>query len=458
MNDLMISIVIPTYEANGKGFLFLQRCLDSITVQSYSNFEVVIADHSIDDRIRDMLSKYNQINIKHFFNDRGRGNSSINMNEGIKRAVGDVIKVLHFDDAFADPNALQWLANLYQKPSVKWGAFTFNHMRNGELINTITPSFNTTMGCPSTSFFVNDKNDPIFFDEELIIINDHDMHHRLREKYGEPDIISSLGVTIGLHDDQVSNFQTSHAKEAKEWDYFKHKINKNNMVKTDLLTQLANTYASDKGTIAPSEGHHGPRLHFTPVYSQYMESMRNQELVILEIGVGSGPSLRMWYDYFPNAKIHAIDVVPQSQHNNDRVTTHVCDQSNRDQLKQVMETVGQVDLIIDDGSHVVSHQQISLGTLFPYLKPKGQYWIEDLHTSDESVWHGKTLYGYDMSFNAGESTVEVLERFENSGLFCSLFLTDEENNYISDNTESCRMFTLPSTFYGINKLNLIIKR
>jgi hypothetical protein len=49
----------------------------------------------------------------------------------------------------------------------------------------------------------------------------------------------------------------------------------------DLLTKLANTYASDKGTISPSEGHHGPRLHFTPVYSQYMESIREQELVIL---------------------------------------------------------------------------------------------------------------------------------------------------------------------------------
>jgi hypothetical protein len=226
----------------------------------------------------------------------------------------------------------------------------------------------------------------------------------------------------------------------------------------DLLTELANAYASDKGTIAPSEGHHGPRLHFTPVYNQYMEPIRNDELVILEIGVGSGPSLGMWYHYFPNAKIHAIDVISQTQHDNDRVTTHICDQSNREQLKRVMSTIGQVDLIVDDGSHVVSHQQISLGALFPYLKPKGQYWIEDLHTSDGSVWQGKTLYGYDMSFNPGESTVEVLESFEDSGTFSSPFLTEEENNYITNNAESCRMFTLPTTFYGVNKLNLLVKK
>lgn len=229
-------------------------------------------------------------------------------------------------------------------------------------------------------------------------------------------------------------------------------------MKIDLLTQLANKYASDKGTVSPSEGHHGPRLHFTPVYNTYMESIRMDKIIVLEIGVGSGPSLPMWYEYFPNAEIHAIDIVPQTQHDNDRVTTYVCDQSNREQLREVMERIGQVDIIVDDGSHVVSHQQISLGTLFPYLKQNGQYWIEDLHTSDRSVWQGKTLYGYDMSFGEGESTVDVLESFQDTGVFNSPFLRQEENNYLLDNIEQFRMFTLPITFYGINKLALLTKK
>jgi hypothetical protein len=227
---------------------------------------------------------------------------------------------------------------------------------------------------------------------------------------------------------------------------------------TDTLTQLANLYASDKGTQAPSNGHHGPRLHFTPVYSEFMEPIRNEKLSLLEIGVGSGPSLRMWYDYFKNSQIHAIDVVPQSQHNNERVSTHICDQSNKEQLLRTIREIGSVDIIIDDGSHVVSHQQISLGVLFPYLKSGGQYWIEDLHTSDGSVWQGKTLYGYDMSFNAGEATVEVLESYQMSGTFASPFLTEEENAYLTSHIESCVVFDLPYTFYGINKLGLITKK
>jgi glycosyltransferase involved in cell wall biosynthesis len=455
---IKISIVIPTYDANGRGTQFLKRCLDSIIVQTYKNFEVIVADHSKDNAIKDLLSNYSQLEIIHFFNNRGRGNSSINMNEGIKKASGEVIKIIHFDDMFANINALQILADLYQNSDVKWGAYTFNHLQGDQHVRTITPSFSNTMGCPSTSFFINDRNNQNYFDENLIIINDHDMHCRLRKKYGEPCIIPVLCITIGLHENQVSNLPSFNKREVDEWVYFNEKNISDSYSDIDELTMLANKYASDKGTQVLYAGHHGPRLHFTTVYNKFMKDIRFEKLNILEIGVGSGPSLKMWYDYFPNSTIHAIDIESQVQHNNDRVTTHICDQSNRDQLNDLMKMIGDVDLIIDDGSHVVSHQQISLGTLFPYLKSNGQYWIEDLHTSDGSVWQGKTLYGYDMSFNENESTVEVLEEFESSGVFRSPFLTDDECNYITNNAESCRMFTLPITFYGVNKLNVIKKK
>jgi glycosyltransferase involved in cell wall biosynthesis len=219
----LISIIIPTYEAKGKGTFLLKRCLDSIASQSYKNYEIIIPDHSIDSEIGKLASTYSHMNIIHFYNERGRGNSSVNMNEGIKRANGHIIKVLHFDDQFASSNALQLLSNLYQDTSTKWGAFGFNHLVHGELGREIIPSFAHTMGCPSTSFFINDKQDPIYFDEELIIINDHDMHHRLRQKYGEPSIIPTINITIGIHEDQVTNFTTSQAREALEWQYFNNK-------------------------------------------------------------------------------------------------------------------------------------------------------------------------------------------------------------------------------------------
>jgi hypothetical protein len=224
----------------------------------------------------------------------------------------------------------------------------------------------------------------------------------------------------------------------------------------DLLSEIANKYASDKGTMIPNDrGNHGPRLHFTTIYNEYMKDLRDKEITILEIGIGSGPSLKMWYEYFPKATIHAIDVDNHSGKNNDRVTTYICDQSNREKLEKLMEKIGKADIIIDDGSHVINHQQISLGVLFKYLKEGGQYWIEDLHTSDAEVWQGKKLYGYDMSFKKGESTVEVLESYINDKTFNSPFLTEGENKYLSENISDMKMFELTKTHWGINKLCLI---
>jgi len=229
-------------------------------------------------------------------------------------------------------------------------------------------------------------------------------------------------------------------------------------MKEDLLSEIANNYASDKGTKIPNDGlNHGPRLHFTTVYSKYMEDIRHDNLKILEIGIGSGPSLKMWYDYFPNATIHAIDVDNHSARNNDRVTTHVCDQSDRLKMHELMQNLGEFDIIIDDGSHVVAHQQISLGYLFQYLKKGGQYWIEDLHTSDREVWQGKSLYGYDMSTNEGESTVEILENYIANKEIKSPFMTNKEINYLNENISDMEMFELPKTHWGINKLCLIKK-
>jgi SAM-dependent methyltransferase len=50
------------------------------------------------------------------------------------------------------------------------------------------------------------------------------------------------------------------------------------------------------------------------------------------------------------------------------------------------------DIIIDDGSHDVAHQQMTFGKLFDLLKPGGIYIIEDMCTS--FFKEGVNLYGY----------------------------------------------------------------
>lgn len=215
--DRLISIIVPAYEAKGKGCFFLRRCLGSIASQTYKKFEVIIPDHSQGTLIEEEASSFSGIKVKHFYNTRGRGNSSINMNEGIKRASGSIIKVLHLDDQFCSDEALSKLNDLFKVPNVRWGAFGFDHIKDSIIDRPIVPSMDHTMGCPSSSFFLNDDN---YFNESLIIINDHEMHHRLNLKYGPPAIIPDICVRIGIHDDQVTHDDGSNDREKTEWEYF----------------------------------------------------------------------------------------------------------------------------------------------------------------------------------------------------------------------------------------------
>ena len=62
-----------------------------------------------------------------------------------------------------------------------------------------------------------------------------------------------------------------------------------------------------------------------------------------------------------------------------------------------------------------------------------------------------------MSFKDGESTVEVLESYLDSGSIESPFLSEEDNKNLTDSIKYLEIFDLPSTFYGFNKLALVKK-
>jgi len=232
---MKISIVVASYEANGKGVSLLGDLFNSIFSQTYKDFEVVISDHSVDDEIKEYCETWeDRMNMVYIRTERGRGNSSINMNEGIKASTGDYIKIMHMDDQFCNDNALELMASkISEDENIKWGAFGFNHLYEpqGEIKREIIPSLynnprmsaSSLIGCPSVSFFINDKTN--LFDEEMIIVNDFDMHFRLNKKYGEPVIISDISVTVRMHADQVTNsLSTYNEKETEEMNYFKTKI------------------------------------------------------------------------------------------------------------------------------------------------------------------------------------------------------------------------------------------
>ncbi|MDF5719772.1 MAG: hypothetical protein PUP91_04630 [Rhizonema sp. PD37] len=144
------------------------------------------------------------------------------------------------------------------------------------------------------------------------------------------------------------------------------------------LRKLATFYGTDKWNSHWYAQHYNK--HFAP--------LRLKKLNILEIGVGGdddpksgGESLRMWKTYFPNSMIYGIDIVDKKALEEPRIKIFQGSQDDESFLRKVVAETGELDIIIDDGSHINEHVIKSFKILFPALKHGGIYVIEDTLTS-----------------------------------------------------------------------------
>jgi demethylmacrocin O-methyltransferase len=157
------------------------------------------------------------------------------------------------------------------------------------------------------------------------------------------------------------------------------------------LTTIANYHGTDKGTtVAQAHG-------YTPYYEELFAPLREKPITLLEIGVADtrfpGASLKVWEDYFTQAKIVGFDIVDCTRFSTPRTHIFHGDQGNVFDLVACGCKHGPFDIVIDDGSHAAQHQITSFYTLFPLLvKPGGIYIIEDLHVAPATVAHFKTCF------------------------------------------------------------------
>jgi hypothetical protein len=123
--------------------------------------------------------------------------------------------------------------------------------------------------------------------------------------------------------------------------------------------------------------------HYFDVYDRHFARFRNQEIIILEIGVSHGGSLQMWKNYFgPKAKIFGIDINPQCKSlEEENIKIFIGSQSDRKFLREVKKQIPPIDILIDDGGHSMIQQIVSYEELFGMVKENGVYLCEDIHSS-----------------------------------------------------------------------------
>jgi cyclopropane fatty-acyl-phospholipid synthase-like methyltransferase len=140
------------------------------------------------------------------------------------------------------------------------------------------------------------------------------------------------------------------------------------------LDNIGLKYGTDKA----SKNH-----NYLNFYERFLAPLRFVSGVrLLELGVFEGASVKMWEEYFPEAKIIGADNDrAKLKYATARIVMEYADQSDVADLIRLSQAHGPFDVVIDDGSHIWDHQIASLRYLYPFVKTGGYYILEDIDTS-----------------------------------------------------------------------------
>lgn len=107
MSGTSISLITVTYNAADT----IERCINSVAAQQYSNLEYIIIDGQSTDATPAIIHQYQQyISILVSEPDKGIYDA---MNKGIALASGDIIGMLNADDSFADAHVLKEVSEAF---------------------------------------------------------------------------------------------------------------------------------------------------------------------------------------------------------------------------------------------------------------------------------------------------------------------------------------------------------
>jgi len=211
--------------------------------------------------------------------------------------------------------------------------------------------------------------------------------------------------------------------------------------KIDLisLNELFNYFETDKGSAVKNPyskniddsnknliGH-----GYAKFYELHFNYFKNKEIKLLEIGTWKGASVASFYYYFNKAIIFCLDRNYKFQFKSNRINFFYCNTRNSDDLKKFEDLLinkksENLDLIIDDASHIYSDMLNNFKSFFKKVKSGGFYVIEDFN-------HYK-YYSYldDSSFNSLEIE-EIFKLLKSKQFFESDNLDKDFQNYCFNN-------------------------
>lgn len=148
------------------------------------------------------------------------------------------------------------------------------------------------------------------------------------------------------------------------------------------LAELVDNYRTDKNTVHS----------YLELYQNLLVAKKKTAQNVLEIGIGdggqgitNGGSIKLWYDYFVNAKVYALDIqdintVWNGIKNNDRIILHTSVDAYSKEFVQseFLDKEIKFDMMLDDGPHTLESMKSFITLYSPLLADDGLLIIEDI--------------------------------------------------------------------------------
>ena len=147
----------------------------------------------------------------------------------------------------------------------------------------------------------------------------------------------------------------------------------------ETLPEISKTLSTDKNTTHS----------YLDLYESLLVHKKETSTNVLEIGIQTGGSILLWFNYFKNANVYALDIISENEiidplKNNDRIKLyHSTDAYDSSFFYETFQDkFGTFDMVLDDGPHTLESMIVFVKLYSKLLKDDGILILEDVQAPE----------------------------------------------------------------------------
>ena len=173
---------------------------------------------------------------------------------------------------------------------------------------------------------------------------------------------------------------------------------------------------------------------YAKFYEDLFKPIKDKHLKILELGSFYGNASAALFFYFKNSLIHSADINPDMyKYKGSRLKNFFVDSSSRESIiKNILNQDTEFNIVIEDASHMLKDQIISLFMLFPKIKKGGIFIIEEIDFPEKKE---------DMRIGQNMPDLKtILKKIQSNEDFDTEYINKNEKEYFISNVSSISFF------------------